>query len=329
MSFFNTFNNYCIGPKAIKADKLYNHFLSTGIKSQIPNLSTDFDGMKTWLISEYGRIEVIVGEMVTELEKRRRSTNPEPQERLELLMAIITTIAKLKSLVPHLPGIDINVHITNHTFLTRIKNLLQSEDSIGLSISLSDRGLNARIMSGQETLDALMVYCKKVTDALEPIVSKLRSKPKIKAVHQVSEENTGVKVAAVSVPVVNVSRAPEKKWVRPAPWWTTGLKFPCGMMNHDHEVFTCPDFFQMTPGDRRDYIPPNRVCRTCLGPRDLCQTGRICSNKVPSKIICPGCDKFARSKQLSPHNVLFCMQTKPDHAKPPLSELLEAFNKYF
>ena len=137
-------------------------------------------------------------------------------------MAIITTIAKLKSLEPNLPGIDINIHITNHTFLTRIKNLLQSEDSIGLSMSLSDRGLNARIMSGQQTLDALMVYCKKITDALEPIVAKLRTKPKMKAVHNVVMESTYPSVRAENIiePTIHVSRAPERKWIKPAPWWT-------------------------------------------------------------------------------------------------------------
>ena len=57
-----------------------------------------------------------------------------------------------------------------------MKNLLPSEDAIGLSMSLSDKGLNARIMSGQLTLDALMVYSKKVMDALEPVAAKSRLK---------------------------------------------------------------------------------------------------------------------------------------------------------
>ena len=99
--------------------------------------------------------------MMDELEKRKRTSNPEPQERLDLLMAITTTITKIILLGPYLPGIDINIHLTNHTILTRIKNLLQPEDAIGLSMSLSDRCLNGRIMSGQPTLDALMIYCSK------------------------------------------------------------------------------------------------------------------------------------------------------------------------
>ena len=56
------------------------------------------------------------------------------------------------------------------------------------------------------------------------------------------------------IPTVYVSKAPEKRWEKPAPWWTDGLKFPCGLPNHNHEVSTCAEFFFMTPGDRADFI---------------------------------------------------------------------------
>jgi len=97
------------------------------------------------------------------------------------------------------------------------------------------------------------------------------------------------------MPTIHISKAPEKKWTKPAPWWTDGLKFPCGLVNHDHEVSMCAEFFFMTPGEKGDYIPRSKVCRTCLGPRDLCvTTGKLCSRSVPSKLICHGCEKFSK-----------------------------------
>ena len=124
-------------------------------------------------------------------------------------------------------------------------------------------------MSGQQTLDALMIYCKKVTDALEPIAAKSRNKPKMKTVHSIIVESTNpnVRTENVIVPTIHVSKAPERKSTKPAPWWTNGLKFPCGLLNHDHEVSMCTEFFFMTPAERVDYVPRSKVCRTCLGPR--------------------------------------------------------------
>ena len=85
----------------------------------------------------------------------------------------------------------------------------------------------------------------------------------------------------------------------------------------------------MSAVDRSDNIPRNRVCRSCLGPRELCFAGKLCSSKnIPSKLICPGCIRYANMKGISPHNVLFCILPRADHPKPLLSDLIDVLNKY-
>ena len=58
-------------------------------------------------------------------------------------------------------------------------------------------------------------------------------------------------------------------------------------------------------------------------------TGKLCSRKVPSKLICPGYEKYSKLKMLSPHNILFCSIAKLDHVKPVMSELVDILCKYF
>ena len=57
-------------------------------------------------------------------------------------------------------------------------------------------------------------------------------------------------------------------------------------------------------------------------------TGKVCSRKVPPKLICPGCEKYSKKMSISPHNVLFCSIAKLDHVKPIMSELVDILCKY-
>ena len=99
-----------------------------------------------------------------------------------------------------------------------------------------------------------------------PVAAKSRIKPKTKTAHSIVFESENPKMRnesgqqTILIPTVHTSQIPEKRWEKPAPWWTNGLKFPCGLPNHDHEVSTCAEFFSMTPGDRGDYIPRSKVC---------------------------------------------------------------------
>ena len=95
---------------------------------------------------------------------------------------------------------------------------------------------------------------------------------------------------------------PRKPWNPPA-----GLKFPCPVGNHKHEVSTCPDFFNFSPMDRWEKIEPGRMCYTCLKPKKVCKS-RKCDNiaSVPEVLKCAICATWAESKGLAPFSILFC-----------------------
>ena len=57
----------------------------------------------------------------------------------------------------------------------------------------------------------------------------------------------------------------------------SGVKFPCPIENHKHEVSKCPDFFNLSPMDRWEKIENGRMCYTCLKPKFVCKF-RKCEN---------------------------------------------------
>ena len=95
---------------------------------------------------------------------------------------------------------------------------------------------------------------------------------------------------------------PRKPWNPP-----TGLKFPCPVGNHKHEVSTCPDFFNFSPMDRWEKIEPGRMCYTCLKPKNVCKS-RKCDNiaSIPEVLKCAICATWAESKGLAPFSIFFC-----------------------
>ena len=92
---------------------------------------------------------------------------------------------------------------------------------------------------------------------------------------------------------------PRIMWNPPA-----GLKFPCPIGNHKHEVSTCPDFFNFSPLDRWEKIETGRMCYTCLKPRNVCKS-RKCEfiPNVPEILKCAICGTWAESRSLAPCSV--------------------------
>ena len=53
-------------------------------------------------------------------------------------------------------------------------------------------------------------------------------------------------------------------------WYRAGLKFPCPLTNHQHEMSTCAEFFSLSPGDRWNKMEKGKICYACLAPKDVC-----------------------------------------------------------
>ena len=89
-------------------------------------------------------------------------------------------------------------------------------------------------------------------------------------------------------------------------WYQAGLKFPCPLSNHQHEMSTCAELFSLSPGDRWNKMEKGKICYACLAPKDVC-INRRCSfeAKVPESLKCQGCASWAQPKNLAPLSVLF------------------------
>ena len=112
-------------------------------------------------------------------------------------------------------------------------------------------------------------------------------------------------------------------------WYDQTLKFPCPIGAHiddPHEIGTCEQFFSLSARAKRadGY---QKLCWTCMGPRDQCFPSCENVKKMPSSLICSDCKENVKSTQRSPLNILMC--TNDEHAKPKVDELATDLAKWF
>ena len=118
--------------------------------------------------------------------------------------------------------------------------------------------------------------------------------------------------------------SPPKPWNPP-----TGLKFPCPLGTHKHEVSTCPAFFNLSPLDRWEKIEKGRMYYSCLKPKTVCR-GRKCSfvSSVPEVLKCYICASWVESKGLAPFSIFFCKQKQHGDSRAQLTHLRKELEKY-
>ena len=143
----------------------------------------------------YGKIKVISGGLLTQLEKRKKPADSDFQERAESLLAIANV--RIRNLKTKLPEEQVTAEITSYNFLHRIRNLLSTTDYMELSKDLIDNDLDARVAAGEKGLELTLGRIKKTIALLEPMVEeKSKTKPKVKSVHPVDvlEESPHIEV---------------------------------------------------------------------------------------------------------------------------------------
>ena len=115
----------------------------------------------------------------------------------------------------------------------------------------------------------------------------------------------------------------------PKPWNPpSGLKFPCPMADHKHEVSACAEFFALSPLDRWEQIDKGRMCFSYLKPKTICKS-RKCTNygNVPKVLKWAICASWAEPKGLAPFSIFFCKQKEYRDFRAPLSELKNKLEK--
>ena len=144
-----------------------------------------------------------------------------------------------------------------------------------------------------------------VTGAKKPT----KSSHKVQQVDDNSSDNdTEVTAHAMTGPAL-------KPW-NPPP----GLKFPCPLASHKHEVSTCSEFINLSPMDRWEKIEKGRMCYSCLKPKNICK-GQNCTNvsSVPEVL-------SQNSHAL--FSIFFCKQKQHDDSRAQLTDLRKKLEKY-
>ena len=115
---------------------------------------------------------------------------------------------------------------------------------------MTRRSLDWINLLGKETYECFRYICTMEKNMLEA-----------------ARDNGGFSNIQLSQPVLSTV-------ANPAKGKSTGIfatldasEFPCPMINHDHKIAACAEFFAFTPKDRWFEIPKGRICYTCLKPK--------------------------------------------------------------
>ena len=171
--------------KKVKAYKLYNNYLSASIQAQTASFQQNYDELIRFLKTTYGKIEVISGGLLTELQKRKKPANTDYQERAESLLAIANVILRIRNLKMKLSEEQVTAEITSYNFLHRIRHLLSTVDYMELTKDFIDNDLDARVAAREKALELTLGRIRETNALLEPMVKKLRMIPKTKSLHTV------------------------------------------------------------------------------------------------------------------------------------------------
>ena len=142
-------------------------------------------------------------------------------------------------------------------------------------------GLDARVASGPDALRITLNRFKTTIAVLEPVVEKLKAKPRVKSAHVVdSEDREDSDLRSWDQLYVIDNRLTSS-----GRWWKRDFPFPCPLGGHDHDLSTCKEFHKMTPKERQVECQ-GRICKTCLkaGGNCLGPKGK-CNTKVPAEAL--------------------------------------------
>ena len=163
-------------------------------------------------------------------------------------------ILRIRNLKTKLPEEQVTAEITSYNFLHRIRNLLSTVDFTELTKDFIDNELDARVAAGDKALELTLGCIRKTIALLEPMVEKLRAKPKPWSLHTIDTvEDSHHSLPHVEVKVDSRDRSLDylykfdTRFAKSGKWWDQNLKFPCSIEAHRHELFQCPLFMGMSP----------------------------------------------------------------------------------
>ena len=313
-----------------KASKLYNKHLSPDLKIKLINLSDNYIAMRDWLIDTYGGAERIVNDILASLSRKSKPVASDRSQRYSHLSVILAALHRLERLAisGHINSSRFESALYSRTSLTCLTNLLPQPDYDKYIEEMIRLSLDWRNPVGEPTFQCFKTVITMLHSTLEAGKDKVEAspisstpKPKSKGIFASSIESDSEEEPSQSSFVVSSVKDKE--------WFKKGLKYPCPLYSHEHEMSNCRDFFALKPNERWYKLQKRRICYTCLAPKSTCKSIH-CENlpKIPEVLICAGCAPIAAVRGRAPFNILLCRRKDhaPLRAKP--TEIRSALDSY-
>ena len=344
--FLKKFDTYMedTGSKADRAALLYEQHLDDNIKLLTVDLRADLDRLKAWLINRFGDPKNMCDNILKPISKGNPPSDTTVTSSLlhhyRNLNAAIKKIEELWGL-PNIPLDSLNSHIESNAFLHSIVDLLPAQANMAFYEQLYKEDLNMIKIQGARTWGVLTRVIRRLSIMMEgraksagvSLSQKQKQTPKAekdqpkktKSAHATTKEDDEVQILAhhtgkSSTPKSNKKNHQNTEASKPtksnnASKEQKDLDFPCPVFNHRHELGQCKSFFS-AKARKRMLMAEGRCCFTCLKPYSNCKSG--CQTKLPTILVCKGCEPEAKKINKSPLNVIICPYN--DH-KTNLNEL--------
>ena len=323
------------GNSVQKANRLYNRHLSEEIKSKLINMSDSYTEMKRWLISNYGGVSRIINDVISDLSRRSKPASTNSQGKFTFYAHISRALQRLERLskVDGISPTDLETCFYSRATLSSLSLILPRETYSDWISEMTKAELDYKNPMGVVAYSVFKNLCimernksegSRGAEKIHSPKTKPRSpraqgspRSKHKSIHKVTEEVEVTNQAVFATSIYNVK------------WYSPGLKFPCPMGNHKHELATCSEFFTFNPAERWSKMEKGKISYACLQPKDVCVTKRCKFEiKIPETLKCQGCASWACSNDLAPISILFCRNKVHAQLRAPFPEMKKDLEKY-
>ena len=150
-----------MGKSIQKANRLYSKHLSDEIKSNLINISDDYNLMKTRLIANYGGPTRIVGDIVSNLSKKSKPMLGNKKEKFSFYAVLTGSIQRLQRLsrVSYINGAELEACLLSRSSLSSLISLLPSAEYDLWVREKTVSGLDFRNPVGPETFNCFKKVC--------------------------------------------------------------------------------------------------------------------------------------------------------------------------
>lgn len=337
------------GTEKQRGEILVSRYLAPRIALQVTEFNEDYQKIKAFLTKRYGDVLTLTNAIIEDLESIKK---PSTGTSFRLVSVYFTTVLsgiyKVKNL-SNITGIDVDElssHINSRSFLDRLVELLPDSYRVEFNNAAHDKGFDPQKLSGSDAMDLIIHFINRVIVSLDSFTKDASKKPTVPAKEKTvkkspsraanlvskSRKSTSYSTSSEdesdggSVVHTVASANPSKPKAHKPKWYADGLKFPCPMESHSHEIGTCNEFLSLTPKKRME-ISSRKLCFTCMGPWTKCPKKCSQVKNIPKELICRECKGKAIKLKKSPFNILVC--SRDDHSKPLYKDIVKSFKSWF